>query len=105
MGNNPGYTRRTELSCTLEEMTTYGAVVLYKDEVIYVKQPDGRSAIKIGDGETPLADLPYAVNYTEIATLINNLATASVNATAAADRAEAAAALLESIGVAEEASF
>ncbi len=63
---NAGYTRRTELRCTLAEMATYGAVIPYEGENVYVQQADGSYAIKMGDGKTPLADLPYVVNYSDI---------------------------------------
>lgn len=66
MGTNSGYTRRQELRCTLEEMETYGSVILYEGEVIYVLQEDGSYAIKVGDGTTGVAALPYSVNYGEI---------------------------------------
>ena len=66
MAVNPGYTRRKELACTLEEMAAYGAVIPYEHEVVYIKQNDGAYAIKMGDGKTPLADLPYVVNYNDI---------------------------------------
>ena len=52
---NAGYTRRTELRCTLAEMATYGAVVPYEGETVYVQQSDGTYAVKMGDGKTPLA--------------------------------------------------
>lgn len=63
---NPGYTRRKELTCTLEELSTYGSVVLYEGEALYVLQEDGRYAVKFGDGKTPAADLPYSINYSVI---------------------------------------
>lgn len=66
MAVNPGYTRRTELRCTLAEMATYGAVVPYEGETVYVKQADGSYAIKMGNGVTSLADLPYVVNFANI---------------------------------------
>ena len=81
MSVNPGYTRRKELRCTLEELSTYGAVILYEGEVLYVLQSDGRYAVKVGDGATPVADLPYSVNYTEL----NALKVAAENAKALAD--------------------
>ena len=87
MAVNPGYTRRKELACTLEEMAAYGAVIPYEHEVVYVKQNDGRYAIKIGDGKTPLADLPYVVNYGDIAAL----KTAAENAKKLAEDARTAA--------------
>lgn len=80
MSVNPGYTRRKELRCTLEELSTYGAVILYEGEVLYVLQSDGRYAVKVGDGATPVADLPYSVNYTEL----NALKVAAENAKALA---------------------
>ena len=84
---NAGYTRRTELRCTLEELTTYGAVILYEGESIYVKQGDGRYAVKIGDGKTPLTDLPYVVNYSEM----NGVRQAAEEARLLAESAEGAA--------------
>ena len=87
MAINPGYTRRCELKCTLSEMTTYGSVILYENEVIYVEQKDGRYAIKIGDGVTALADLPYVVNYSEI----NDLKIAAESAKSIAEECAAQA--------------
>lgn len=87
MAVNPGYTRRTELKCTLSEMATYGSVIPFDGEVIYVKQADGRYAIKMGDGTTPLSNLPYVVNYSDI----NALKTAAESAKSLAESAQSAA--------------
>ena len=85
MSVNPGYTRRKELRCTLAELSTYGAVILYEGEVLYVLQSDGRYAIKVGDGTTPVADLPYSVNYTELNALKEAAENAKDLAVAAAE--------------------
>ena len=77
----------------------------HENEVIYVKQEDDRYAIKIGDGVTPLIDLPYVVNYSEIKQLTECINNAAAQAEDAANRAETAAAILESYAIAEEASF
>lgn len=61
MATNPGYTRRQELRCTLAELSTYGSVILYEGEVLWVQQSDGTYDIKIGDGETNIATLPYVM--------------------------------------------
>lgn len=87
MAVNPGYTRRKELRCTLAELSTYGATVLYEGEALYVLQKDGRYAVKFGDGKTPVADLPYSINYSEIEALKN----AAANAQSLAEAAKAAA--------------
>lgn len=87
MAVNAGYTRRTELRCTLAEMATYGAVIPYAGETVYVLQNDGRYAIKMGDGATPLADLPYVVNFSEINTMKNAAQNAKSLAEAARDAA------------------
>lgn len=66
---NPGYTRRQEFACTLEELNTYASVILYKNEVLYVLQADGSYDIKIGDGITPVGELPYVIRFSEIQNL------------------------------------
>lgn len=87
MAVNPGYTRRKELRCTVADLATYSGVILYEGEVLYVKQADNSYAIKVGDGVTNIANLPYTVNYSEIA----GRATAAANsATAAAGSATTA---------------
>ena len=63
---NPGYTRRQELACTLEELERYAHAILYENEILYVKQKDGTYAAKIGDGITRVGALPYSINYCEI---------------------------------------
>ena len=87
---NAGYTRRTELRCTLAEMATYGAVVPYDGEAVYVQQSDGSYAIKMGDGKTPLADLPYVVNYKAIDDMRKAAETAKAGAEAAHQAADTA---------------
>lgn len=91
MSVNPGYTRRKELKCTLAELSTYGSVILYDGEVLYVEQADGKYAVKIGDGVTNIATLPYVINYSEVAaqaTAAGNSATAASNsATTAGNKA------------------
>lgn len=87
---NAGYTRRTELRCTLVEMATYGAVVPYEGETVYVQQADGTYAVKMGDGKTPLADLPYVVNYSDIKKMKEAAETAQSLAEAAQRAAETA---------------
>ena len=72
MSVNPGYTRRKELKCTLAELSTYGSVILYDGEVLYVEQADGKYAVKIGDGVTNIATLPYVINYSDVATQATN---------------------------------
>lgn len=66
---NPGYTRRQEFACTLDELNTYASVILYKHEVLYVLQADGSYDIKIGDGITPVGELPYVIRFSEIENL------------------------------------
>lgn len=102
MAINSGYTRRSELRCTLEEADTYSSVILYDGEVIYIQQTDESYAIKIGDGVTPLRDLAYVVNYSNIrltkeaAETARNLAEkAQEGAEAAKDQAEAAVEALD----------
>lgn len=84
---NPGYTRRQEFACTLEELNTYASVILYKNEVLYVLQADGSYDIKIGDGVTPVGELPYVIRFSEI----ENFKTATENAKTLAIAARAAA--------------
>ena len=84
---NPGYTRRQELTCTLAELETYAGVVLYNGEVLYVKQADDTYDVKIGDGTTPVGELPYVVRYTDI----QNARIAAENAKTAAEIAKTAA--------------
>jgi hypothetical protein len=79
---NPGYTRRQEFACTLEELNTYASVILYKNEVLYVLQADGSYDIKIGDGVTPVGELPYVIRFSEI----KNLKTAAEAARDAAKK-------------------
>lgn len=90
MSVNAGYTRRTELRCTLAELATYGAVIPFDGEAVYIKQTDGRYAVKMGDGATPLSDLPYSVNYSEMATLKTAVETAKTAAESAKEAAETA---------------
>ena len=74
MAVNPGYTRRQELRCTVADLSTYSGVILYEGEVLYVKQADGKYAVKIGDGTTNIANLPYVINYSDVATQATNAA-------------------------------
>lgn len=85
---NPGYTRRQEFACTLDELNTYASVILYKNEVLYVLQANGSYDIKIGDGVTPVGELPYVIRYSEIV----NLKNAAQNAKTLAEAAQTAAA-------------
>ena len=96
---HPGYTRRQEFTCTLEELNTYSSVILYANEVLYVKQANGLYDILIGDGVTPVGELQYVIRYSEIegfkdaANNAANLANvASTRAAEAATAAEASAA-------------
>lgn len=91
--SNPGYTRRQEFACTLAELSQYASAVLYEHEALYVKQADGTYAVKIGDGVTPVGDLPYSINYSEINA-------AKIQTMAARDEAKAIA---DSIGVVQTA--
>ena len=88
---NPGYTRRQEFACTLEELNTYAAAVLYKNEVLYVKQADGSYDILIGDGVTPVGELQYVIRFSDIQNLKAAAESAKSLAVAAQNRAEAAA--------------
>lgn len=63
---NYGYTRRQELSCTLDELANYSNVVLLDREVLYVKQADGTYDIKIGDNKTTVGELPYVIRHSEL---------------------------------------
>lgn len=58
-----GYTRRQELTCTLEELATYPDKVLLNNEALYVIQANGSRSVKFGDGVTSVADLPYSMDY------------------------------------------
>lgn len=87
---NPGYTRRQEFACTLEELNTYASVILYKNEVLYVLQADGSYDIKIGDGVTPVGELPYVIRFSEIKNLKTAAESAKTLAIAAQTAAEAA---------------
>ncbi len=67
LSNNVGtYVRRRELTCTLEELETHGSAVLLPGEVLYVDQGNGIFDIKIGDGVTSAADLPYVIRVSEM---------------------------------------
>lgn len=88
---NPGYTRRQEFACTLEELEQYAAAILYKNEVLYVKQADGSYDILIGDGVTPVGELQYVIRFSDIQNLKAAAESAKSLAVAAQNRAEAAA--------------
>ena len=94
---NPGYTRRQEFACTLEELNTYAAVILYKKEVLYVKQENGTYDIKIGDGVTPVGELPYVIRYSSIVELKTGAENAKNLAEAAATSAAASAAAAQKL--------
>ena len=88
---NPGYTRRQEFACTLEELEQYAAAILYKNEVLYVKQADGSYDILIGDGVTPVGELQYVIRFSEIQNLKTAAESAMSLAAAAQNRAEVVA--------------
>ena len=79
--NNPnyGYTRRQELTCTLEELVNYSNVILLKNEVLYVRQDDGTYDIKIGDGVTKVSQLQYVIRHSELKHLYDLAKAEAVN--------------------------
>jgi hypothetical protein len=85
---NPGYTRRQEFACTLEELEQYAAAILYKNEVLYVKQADGSYDILIGDGVTPVGELRYVIRFSDIQNFRAAAESAASLATAAALEAQ-----------------
>lgn len=86
--NNVGtYVRRRELSCTLQELETHGSAVLLPNEVLFVDQGDGTFDIKIGDGVTTAAKLPYVIRMSEM----KNIRDAAKTSADSAEKAQAAA--------------
>lgn len=55
------YTRRSELTCTEEQMRTYPEVILRDGEIVRVRMEDGSVREKMGDGETRISELPYVM--------------------------------------------
>ena len=53
------YTRRQELVCTEAQMNAKPNVILRANEVIYITMNDGTTRQKMGDGTTPIIDLPF----------------------------------------------
>lgn len=53
------YTRRQELICTENQMIAKPGVVLRDGEVIRIRMNNGQIYEKMGDGVTPIIDLPY----------------------------------------------
>ena len=82
------YTRRTELTCTQAELTTYADKVLLANELLAVVKSSGRRDIYYGDGTTPISGLSPSVSYDEL----NALKTAAKTAKTAAETARDAAA-------------
>ena len=82
------YTRRTELTCTQAELTTYADKVLFANELLAVVKTSGRRDIYYGDGTTPISGLSPSVSYDEL----NALKTAAGTAKTAAATSEANAA-------------
>lgn len=60
------YTRRTELTCTQAELTTYADKVLLANELLAVVKTSGRRDIYYGDGTTPISGLSPSVSYDEL---------------------------------------
>ena len=56
------YTRRQELICTEDQMNAKPNVILRDGEVIRIRMNNGSVYEKIGDGVTPIIDLPYNIN-------------------------------------------
>lgn len=56
------YTRRQELICTENQMIAKPGVVLRDGEVIRIRMNNGQIYEKMGDGVTPIIDLPYNIN-------------------------------------------
>jgi len=56
------YTRRQELICTEDQMNAKPNVILRDGEVIRIRMNNGSVYEKIGDGATPIIDLPYNIN-------------------------------------------
>lgn len=56
------YTRRQELICTEGQMNAKPNVILRDGEVIRIRMNNGSVYEKIGDGVTPIIDLPYNIN-------------------------------------------
>lgn len=79
------YTRRTELTCTQAELTTYADKVLLANELLAVVKTSGRRDIYYGDGTTPISGLSPSVSYDEL----NALKTAAETAKTAAATSEA----------------
>lgn len=81
------YTRRTELTCTQAELTTYADKVLLANELLAVVKTSGRRDIYYGDGTTPISGLSPSVSYDEL----NALKTAAETAKTGADTARTGA--------------
>ena len=80
------YTRRTELTCTQAELTTYADKVLLANELLAVVKSSGRRDIYYGDGTTPISGLSPSVSYDELNALKTAAITAKTAAEAARDR-------------------
>ena len=74
------YTRRTELTCTQAELTTYADKVLLANELLAVVKTSGRRDIYYGDGTTPISGLSPSVSHDELNALKAAAAAASRNA-------------------------
>lgn len=85
---SPGYTRRQEFACTLDELEKYASAILYEHEVLYVKQADGSYDIKIGDGVTPVGKLPYVIRHSELRQMYTEMSGLITVAERAAERAQ-----------------
>ena len=81
------YTRRTELTCTQAELTTYADKVLLANELLAVVKSSGRRDIYYGDGTTPISGLSPSVSYDEL----NALKTAALIAKTGAETARTGA--------------
>lgn len=61
------YIRRSELTCAAADLPKYANTVLMPNEALYIKLATGRHAVKFGDGKTPIKNIPYSINYDEVA--------------------------------------
>lgn len=85
------YTRRTELTCTQAELTTYADKVLLANELLAVVKTSGRRDIYYGDGTTPISGLSPSVSYDELNALKTAAASSASAARGSSDTASKAA--------------
>ena len=85
------YTRRTELTCTQSELTTYADKVLLANELLAVVKTSGRRDIYYGDGTTPISGLSPSVSYDALNALKTAAETAKTAAATSASNAASSA--------------